>query len=303
MSELLLTIFTPTYNRADTLPRLHDSLLAQTESDFEWIVVDDGSNDDTGELVRGWANGSPFPIRYLRQENAGKHVAHNLGARESAGLYFLCVDSDDWLEPNAVATVRRDAQALDTEAGLLYPRLFATQKALDTSDWFPNGTDVVELSDMRMRHGLVIETAIVFRTDVLRRHPFPVIESEYYIPEEAAYFDYRAPELFHVHSDCFYRCKYLEEGLTKNIWANWYHNPEGTKLALHKRYETACRYSGPRALREKISAVCGIESLNMALGKDISDGSSGSLLLRILLIPLSLRIRAERFADIERSHS
>ena len=80
MNDSLLTIFTPAYNRAHTLPKLHDSLLAQTDMGFEWLVVDDGSTDGTGDLVRGWTDGSLFPVRYLRQENAGKHVAHNRGA-------------------------------------------------------------------------------------------------------------------------------------------------------------------------------------------------------------------------------
>lgn len=266
MSDPLLTIFTPTYNRASTLIRLYDSLRAQTDSDFEWLIVDDGSTDGTDDLVHKWMAKSPFSIRYFWQENSGKHVAHNRGARLSLGRLFMCVDSDDWLEPDAVATIGRDATALNAEEGLLYPRLFAQQTALDTTAWFPEGIDSIELPDMRMRYGLVIETAIVFETDVLRRHPFPIVKGERYIPEESAYFDFKCPEVFQIHADCFYRCEYLQEGLTKNIWTNWYCNPVGTKQALCRRYETACRYRTLRGLRERISAVIGIESLNMALG-------------------------------------
>jgi glycosyltransferase involved in cell wall biosynthesis len=297
-SDVLLTIFTPTYNRAYTLPRLHGSLLAQADISFEWLVVDDGSADGTGDLVRGWAeNGSPFPVRYIRQENAGKHAAHNRGAREARGRFFMCVDSDDWLEPDAVATIHRDATALDTGAGLLYPRLFATQTTLDTSAWFPPGTSAVELADMRMRYGLVIETAVVFDAEALRRHPFPVVEGERYMPEGSAYYDFRVPEVFHVHPDCFYRCEYLEEGLTRNIWANWYSNPVGTKLALRKRYEAACRYRTPRGLRERVSAVVGIESLNMALGMDAGDGVPSGGAMACALVPLSRRVARERYGD------
>jgi glycosyltransferase involved in cell wall biosynthesis len=295
VNDSLLTIFTPAYNRAHTLPKLHDSLLAQTDTGFEWLVVDDGSTDGTGDLVRGWTDGSLFPVRYLRQENAGKHVAHNRGAREAHGRLFMCVDSDDWLEPDAVATIRRDATALDAGAGLLYPRLFAMQAALDASAWFPSGTSTVELTDMRMRYGLVIETAIVFDTEALRRHPFPVVEGERYIPEGSAYYDFRAPEVFHVYPDCFYRCEYLEDGLTRNIWANWYHNPVGTKLALRKRYEAACRYQTLRGLRERVSAVVGIESLNIALGVNTGDGVPSSRAMAGALVPLSRRVACQRY--------
>lgn len=294
-SHPFLTIFTPAYNRAHTLPRLHESLLAQTQGGFEWLVVDDGSIDGTGELVHGWAEDSPFPIRYIYQENSGKHVAHNLGAHEAQGRLFMCVDSDDWLEPDAVATISRDATALVVGAGLLYPKLFATQTALDTSAWFPPGTSAVELADMRMRYGLVIETAIVFDVEALRRHPFPVIEGERYMPEGSAYYDFRAPEVFHVHASCFYRCEYLEEGLTRNIWANWYRNPVGTKLALRKRYEVARRYRTLRGLRERVSAVVGIESLNMALGMDAGDGVPSGRVMAEVLAPLSHRVACQRY--------
>lgn len=298
MNDSLLTIFTPAYNRAHTLPKLHDSLLAQTDTGFEWLVVDDGSTDGTGDLVRGWTDGSLFPVRYLRQENAGKHVAHNRGAREAHGRLFMCVDSDDWLEPDAVATIRRDATALDAGTGLLYPKLFNAQTALGASAWFPSGTAEVELADMRMRYGLVIETAIVFDAVALRRHPFPVVRGEWYMPEESAYYDFRAPEVFHVHPDCFYRCEYLEEGLTRNIWANWYHNPIGTKLALRKRYEAACRYRTLRGMRERVSAVVGIESLNMALGVDITDCVPCLSTTAYALLPLSRKVCHKRYGAL-----
>lgn len=218
MGNALLTIFTPTYNRINELERLYASLISQTDFRFEWLIVDDGSTDDTENMVISWLDTSPFPIRYIKQPNSGKHVAHNLGAAEASGEYFICVDSDDWLEPNAVETILHDITALDTEEGLLYPKLFAAQTALDT--WFPDGADKIELADMRMKYGLVIETAIVFNTDVLRRHPFPVVQGERFIPEGSAYYDFVAPELFCVHNEPFYRCEYLEEGLTKNIWKN-----------------------------------------------------------------------------------
>lgn len=275
MGNTLLTIFTPTYNRINELERLYSSLISQTDFRFEWLIVDDGSTDDTENMVVSWLDTSPFPIRYIKQPNSGKHVAHNHGATEASGEYFICVDSDDWLEPNAVETILHDITALDT--------------------WFPDGADKIELADMRMKYGLVIETAIVFNTDVLRRHPFPVVHGECFIPEGSAYYDFVAPELFYVHNEPFYRCEYLEEGLTKNIWKNWLGSPVGTRMALVKRHESARRYSSVRALRERISALVGIESLNMAVAEPVLSGIDSNRVLALLVFPLSVLVERRRF--------
>ena len=95
----MITVFTPTYNRAYTLKRLFESLQDQTFRDFEWLVVDDGSTDNTQELLADMQDNATFPMRVFRQENSGKHIAINLGAREAAGEWFFIVDSDDSLPP------------------------------------------------------------------------------------------------------------------------------------------------------------------------------------------------------------
>ena len=102
---MLLTVCTPTYNRAHTLPRLYESLVRQTSQDFEWLVVDDGSTDNTRELVDGWVAEGRIRIRYVYKENGGKPSAHNLGVRLAAGELFFCVDSDDYLTDNAVELI------------------------------------------------------------------------------------------------------------------------------------------------------------------------------------------------------
>lgn len=296
MDNTFITVFTPTYNRINELERLHLSLISQTDSRFEWLIVDDGSTDDTENIVASWLDTSPFSIRYIKQPNSGKHVAHNHGAAAASGEYFICVDSDDWLEPNAVETILHDITALDTEEGLLYPRLHPKQTALDT--WFPDGVDKIELADMRMKYGLVIETAIVFNTDVLRRHPFPVVQGERFMPEGSAYYDFVAPELFCVHDEPFYRSEYLEEGLTKNIWKNWYANPAGVRMALCKRLKAADRYPGIRSLREKVAAISGLESLNLATSARPFDGLGGFTALGFVCFPIAVGLCKKRFGGL-----
>lgn len=98
----MITVFTPSCNRAYTLPRLFGSLQRQTCSDFEWVIVDDGSTDGTAELCEDFAKEARFPLRYVRQDNSGKHVAINRGAIEASGEWFFIVDSDDYLPPDLI---------------------------------------------------------------------------------------------------------------------------------------------------------------------------------------------------------
>ena len=115
----MLTIFTPTYNRAYILPKLYESLREQSCHDLEWIIIDDGSTDDTRLLVEGWIGASnPFPIRYHRQPNGGKHRAINRGVELARGDFFFIVDSDDRLPSDAVETVVRETERISDDATL-----------------------------------------------------------------------------------------------------------------------------------------------------------------------------------------
>lgn len=102
----LFTILTATYNRIHTIRRVYESLQAQTCRDFEWLIIDDGSTDDTQQLVRTWANEAAFPIRYIRQPNQGQHMACNRGVAHARGELLAMIDSDDACTPDALAIFR-----------------------------------------------------------------------------------------------------------------------------------------------------------------------------------------------------
>lgn len=125
----MLTIFTPTFNRAHTLPRLYESLLNQTDYNFEWLIVDDGSSDDTSNLIETFKD-EKFPIRYIYQNNGGKHIASNVGLKAAKGDIFVVLDSDDWFYPNAVQVFNEKFKNNED------------MKALITLDTYENG-DVV----------------------------------------------------------------------------------------------------------------------------------------------------------------
>lgn len=102
----MVTIFTPTYNREKELSALYKSLLTQTDTDFEWVIVDDGSTDSTEELIGNLKKENLIKIIYDKQENSGKSMAHNRGAELAKGEAFICVDSDDYLKNDAVEKIK-----------------------------------------------------------------------------------------------------------------------------------------------------------------------------------------------------
>lgn len=184
------TVFTPTFNRARTLRRLHDSLAAQTYRDFEWLIVDDGSTDDTADVVASFA-GAAFPIRCLRQANAGKHVAFNRGVREARGELFLNVDSDDALVPTALERLDhhwRQIPAPERARFSAVTGLCADQHGRLVGVRFP--TDVLDSdsAEVYFRYRLFGERCGFQRTDVLRAHPFPEPEGVRFVPERVVWF-------------------------------------------------------------------------------------------------------------------
>lgn len=101
----MITVFTPTYNRGYIIKQLYDSLILQSYKDFEWLVIDDGSTDDTEELFKSFIAEQKLNIHYLKIENGGKHRAINKGVILAQGKYFFIVDSDDYLHNNALERI------------------------------------------------------------------------------------------------------------------------------------------------------------------------------------------------------
>src|SRR5574344_1570411 len=108
----MITVFTPTYNRGHLLQRLYESLCRQTFKDFEWLIVDDGSTDNTADIVKPFIDGKCIHVRYIKQENGGKHRAINHGVREAKGDLFFIVDSDDTIPNNSLNIIYHQYQAI-----------------------------------------------------------------------------------------------------------------------------------------------------------------------------------------------
>jgi glycosyltransferase involved in cell wall biosynthesis len=184
--SVLFTVFTPTYNRAHTLHRVYDSLCAQTLRDFEWIVIDDGSTDGTADLIANWVKSADFPIRYFKQENRGKHIAHNLAVREARGQFVAPLDSDDALPPTSLERISASWDAIPVSRRAGYSGiggLCRDQYGKIIGDCFPKSP--LDSSPRELIYELRIrgEKWGVTRTDVLRQYPFPELSGTQFVPE------------------------------------------------------------------------------------------------------------------------
>ncbi|WP_211335162.1 glycosyltransferase family 2 protein [Thiocapsa rosea] len=180
------TVFTPTYNRAHTIHRVYDSLKQQTYRDFEWLVIDDGSTDKTSSLLREWEGRGDFPIRYVWQENAGKHQAFRRAVELARGELFLPIDSDDAFTSDALQTMLAHWNGIPVSVrngftGIVTRSQDSNGKAYGRS--FPKSP--LDTNALDLRHRIKVRANLwgFHRTSVLREFPFPDDRDVRYVPE------------------------------------------------------------------------------------------------------------------------
>ena len=177
-----LTVFTPAYNRAHTLPRTYESLCQQKCKDFIWLIVDDGSQDNTAELIRQWqARDNGFEIRYIYKENGGMHTAHNTAYEHIDTELNTCIDSDDKLAPDAVEKILRKWDQVKDQgyAGII--GLDADFEGKIIGKGFPEGLTETTVVGYYAAGGSG-DKKLVYRTDIINQYPpYPVFEGEKYV--------------------------------------------------------------------------------------------------------------------------
>ena len=226
-----ITILTPTYNRAGLLPRLYESLFRQTNKDFEWLVIDDGSADGTEMLIRQYCQNDAVKVSYEKQANAGKHTALNRGiARIRSELTFI-VDSDDYLPEDAVEIILSCHRKYQGTTGLCgYSFLRCHQDGRVNTAFFPEDGKIATYLEVRINGGIGGDKAEVFYTDILKQYPFPVYEGEKYMPEDVVWMQMSGPyRMVHL-NQTVYICDYLEGGLTTTARRMKIHSPKGMVL-------------------------------------------------------------------------
>ena len=233
----MITVFTPTYNRGNLLNRLYQSLCKQNYKEFEWIIVDDGSLDDTSSIVNIIQDKHPygdFSILYYKKENGGKHTAVNTGVQKAHGDLFFIADSDDILPPNALQTVAGVWEQTkydnsiggicgfdgDINDGSLIGTGFPKEVHLlniELSNHINIGYIDATTRDVRFKLKVDGDMKEVFRTSVLREFPFPEIEGEKFCPEVLVWNRIAYKYKLRYFNEAIYIAEYQPEGLTARI--------------------------------------------------------------------------------------
>lgn len=241
----LLSVVTPTYNRASYLRRCFASLCDQTDRRFEWIIVDDGSTEETQQEALSFQESAPdFDIVYLRQEHTGKHAAMNAAHPCIHGDYVLVLDDDDRLIPTAVEEIHSAwAQHDSPEIGVI---IFL--EGFSEDDPFARGAAEGVPFDMYREHTVIYHSrdcCDIYRAAAFLKYPFPIFPGETFLSESILW-NKMAPDYRILYiNKVIYLADYLEDGLTRAGRALRIRVPRGgmyaANLFLDKHYPLKLR--------------------------------------------------------------
>lgn len=240
-----MTIITPTYNRVDNLPALYQSLLAQTSKEFDWLVIDDGSTDDTRMVVERFCAEKAIPIHYIYKENGGKHSALNVAFRVVRTELLLVVDSDDILTPNAVEIIHQDWLSVRDKnlCGISYLRGYSETEII--GDVHPQDHAIDNFINLRYNKGISGDKAEVWKTDCLRDFQFPEYPGERFISESVAWIYLAKKWDMLMVNKIIYITEYLEGGLSMTGRKLRFQCPNlmayGSLMTMSKEFSTKIR--------------------------------------------------------------
>lgn len=222
-----ITVFTPTYNRGYTLNLCYNSLKSQTCKDFVWLIIDDGSTDNTKELIENWKNENTVDINYIYKSNGGMHTAHNEAYRNINTEMNVCIDSDDYMPDNAIEKIIDFWEKHKSEeyAGII--ALDADYNGKVIGKEFPSNLKETTLSGY-YRNGGRGDKKLIYRTEIIKKYPeYPVFGNEKYVSLGYKYQlcdqDYKLLVLNEIVCNVEYR----NDGSSKNMIMQYIKNPKG----------------------------------------------------------------------------
>lgn len=288
-----ITVFTPTYNRKHLLPNLFESLKKQTNKDFVWLVIDDGSSDGTSELFEEWKKQAVgFQIDYVQKKNGGKHTAIEKANEVCSTDYIVCVDSDDYLTENAVEQMYKEIgiiDKMDDVCGVVTRRAKPNGEPF-FDKWAPDKT-ILYFNELYTKYGYETDTCLLFKTSIAKSFHFPIFEDERFVTESVYYNQFLYDYKMYATNNLYYLAEYMPDGYTAQGMKLFFKNPKGYAYALKQGAYYAIKQK--LSLRKKVGysasyyAWCKIMKLKV---KEIVDehniGIYGLLGRLLMFIPL-----------------
>lgn len=248
-----LTVFTPTYNRAYTLHKCYESLKRQTCKEFKWLIIDDGSKDNTNKLVQNWINEREINIEYYYQENQGMHGAHNTAYELIDTELNICIDSDDYMPDDAIEKILNfwENNKKKDIAGIMALDASEDGKIIGTK--FPQYLRESYYFDIYNNYGIKGDKKLIYRTDVIKGNPYPIFEGEKYVGLAYKYakLDEKYKLLLMNETVCI--VEYMKDGSSLNMLKQYKKNPKGfafiriedmknSKANLNLKFKSAIHY-------------------------------------------------------------
>ncbi|WP_053374666.1 glycosyltransferase family 2 protein [Paenibacillus sp. FJAT-27812] len=250
----MLTVFTPTYNRAYTLHLCYESLKRQSCKNFVWLIIDDGSTDQTRELVAGWIEENQVEIRYHFQENQGMHGAHNAAYERIDTELNVCIDSDDYMADDAVEKITNfwGKAGNDRFAGIVGLDVSQNLEVIGTV--LPERLESSTLTDLYALHQVKGDKKLVYRSELTRKYPpYPIFSGEKYCPLSYKYIliDQDYPLL--ILNEVLCVVEYRQDGSSLNMINQYKKNPRG--FSFFRKVAMAYAPSWKGRIREAIHYV------------------------------------------------
>ena len=254
-----LTVFTPTYNRAHLLPRLYESLCAQTSMDFLWLVIDDGSTDATKELIAKWKSENKIEIQYHYKENGGMHTGHNAAYRMIETELNVCIDSDDAMPNDAVEKIISLWNSMADKskiAGIIGLDADQDGKIIGTN--IPENLIKGSLQNLHLKHRVSGDKKLILRTDLVKKYPaYPEFKGEKLVPLGVLYTMMGADYDFVYSNEVYCIVEYQPEGSSGTIFKQYFQSPRGFAYSrtIEKTYSNSLIYDLKKSMLLGVSAI------------------------------------------------
>ena len=276
-----ITVFTPTYNRAYCLDQVYESLVRQTNQDFIWLIIDDGSTDKTKDLVNSWIKNDKIQIEYYYKENQGMHGAHNSAYSLINTELNVCIDSDDFMPDNAIELILSfwKEKGSNNYAGFI--GLDANKNGGVLGTKLPDNIEETTVTDLYQKHKISGDKKLVYRTEVVKKYPqYPIFKEERFVPLGCLYQIIDQDYKILILNEILCIVEYMPDGSSLNMLKQYRRHPKGFAYSRLTEIQFA------KTFKERAKKTIHYISSSLLSENKRFINDSPKKILTILLIPL-----------------